>query len=94
MHISAANDTPTLAFFGPSAAFHWGPWDNETAVSGYTKLKGNQRMGKHRVLQKEWDCVPCDKDGCNGSKISDCLILIPLSLIRTDLKEMFDDTRS
>ena len=88
MHISAANNTPVLAFFGPSAAFHWGPWDNEFMKSGYTKTKGNQSMGKHRVLQKDWDCVPCGKDGCDGSKISECLIQLNLEEIKQKIKEM------
>ncbi|WP_281950398.1 putative lipopolysaccharide heptosyltransferase III [Nitrosophilus kaiyonis] len=88
MHISAANDIPVLSFFGPSAAFHWGPWDNNLMESKYIKTKGNQSMGKHRVLQKDWDCVPCGKDGCNGSKISDCLIQMNLEEIKQNIKEM------
>ncbi|MEK7802985.1 MAG: hypothetical protein AAB251_01130 [Deltaproteobacteria bacterium] len=32
-----------------------------------------QTFGKHTVIQRDWDCVPCGKDGCNGSKVSDCL---------------------
>jgi heptosyltransferase-3 len=27
----------------------------------------------HLVLQKDWDCVPCGQDGCQGSKVSRCL---------------------
>ncbi len=27
----------------------------------------------HLVLQKDWECVPCGQDGCEGSKISRCL---------------------
>ncbi len=27
----------------------------------------------HLVLQQDWECVPCGKDGCEGSKISRCL---------------------
>ena len=85
MHISAANDIPVLAFFGPSAAFHWGPWDNTLMQSGYQKTKGNQSMGKHTVLQKDWECVPCGKDGCNGSKISDCLIYMDFEEIKNEI---------
>ena len=85
MHISAANDIPVLAFFGPSAVFHWGPWDNSYMDSSYVKDKGNQSMGKHIVLQKDWDCVPCVKDGCNGSKISDCLINLDIEKIRKEI---------
>jgi len=42
MHISAANDTPVLAFFGPSGSDHWGPWDNNLMETGYQKNYGNQ----------------------------------------------------
>lgn len=27
----------------------------------------------HLVIQKDWPCVPCGADGCEGSKISRCL---------------------
>jgi len=74
MHMSAANDTPVLAFFGPSGADHWGPWDNQILESGYTKRNGIQHMGKHTVISESRDCQPCGKDGCGGSKVSDCLM--------------------
>lgn len=76
MHIAAAVDTPTVAIFGPSGAFDWGPWSNgwaDMAVNPYSKRNGIQRVGQHTVVQQTWDCAPCGKDGCNGSKRSDCL---------------------
>jgi heptosyltransferase-3 len=27
----------------------------------------------HRVIKKDWECRPCGKDGCEGSKRSRCL---------------------
>jgi heptosyltransferase III len=27
----------------------------------------------HLVVKKDWDCLPCGRDGCEGSKISRCL---------------------
>ncbi len=27
----------------------------------------------HLVIQKEWDCIGCGQDGCEGSKVSRCL---------------------
>lgn len=82
MHISAANDIPVLAFFGPSAVYSWGPWDNDLIENGYHKRNGNQQMGRHRVMQVDWECAPCHRDGCNGSKISDCLMAKGLDVER------------
>ena len=87
MHISAANDTPVYALFGPSGAFHWGPWDNNLMVSRYKNRNGIQQMGIHRVYQRDWECVPCGKDGCDGTKISRCLVELELARIFSDLKE-------
>ncbi|RJR43069.1 MAG: putative lipopolysaccharide heptosyltransferase III [Deltaproteobacteria bacterium] len=28
----------------------------------------------HLVIKKDWDCLPCGRDGCEGSKMSRCLI--------------------
>ena len=88
MHISAANDTPVFAFFGPSGADHWGPWDNNLLKSGYTRRKGSQAMGIHRVFSESRHCQPCGKDGCNGTKISDCLMTMDLDEIKRNILEM------
>lgn len=74
MHLSAANDTPTFAFFGPTSPITWGPWDNALQDSTYLVRNGIQSMGKHCVYQESLSCVPCGRDGCNGSKKSDCLL--------------------
>jgi heptosyltransferase III len=28
----------------------------------------------HLVIKKDWDCLPCGRDGCQGSKVSRCLV--------------------
>ena len=89
MHISASNDIPVFAFFGPSGANHWGPWDNDLMESGYTKRNGFQTMGRHRVFAESRGCQPCGQDGCNGTKISDCLMSMDLSAIKNHIKGMF-----
>jgi len=38
----------------------------------------------HLVIQKDWECVPCGRDGCEGSKVSRCLIEIePEEVLQT-----------
>jgi heptosyltransferase-3 len=91
MHISAANNIPVLAFFGPSGTDHWGPWDNDLMESGYKNRNGFQTMGKHRVIAETRDCQPCGKDGCNGTKISDCLMNLDFEFIKKNIKEMFNE---
>jgi len=82
MHISAANNIPTIAFFGPSGANNWGPWDNSLFKNGYTQKNGIQKMGRHVVISESRGCQPCGKDGCNGSKISECLTNIEFDSIK------------
>ena len=91
MHISASNGIPVLAFFGPSGADHWGPWDNECMESGYTQRNGIQVMGRHRVFAESRACQPCGKDGCDGTKISDCLMTMDTNAIKRNIQEMLSE---
>ncbi len=100
MHIAAAVGTPVIALFGPSGAFHWGPWDNSyssefgvqssESKNPYNQKNGVQTFGMHTVIQRDWDCIPCGKDGCDGSKMSKCLDDIKpeevIEMIRDKLK--------
>lgn len=75
MHMAAALGVPVVALFGPSGAFDWGPWPNgwEGEATPYPARGGLQQCGPHAVIQKDWACVPCGRDGCDGSKRSACL---------------------
>ena len=65
MHISAAVGTPVVALFGPSSVTDWAPWGEG-----------------HRVItSKRYDCLPCGRDGCNGTKVSDCLVEISVETV-------------
>jgi len=90
MHISASNNTPSVAFFGPSGADHWGPWDNSMQESHYDCRSGVQNMGIHTVISESRACQPCGKDGCNGSKVSDCLMNIDSQLIFKIITKKFN----
>ena len=57
MHIAAAMGTPTLAIFGPSGEYEWGPW----------------RVRQRVVVSRAHPCRPCGLDGCGGGKVSECL---------------------
>ena len=92
MHISASNNIPSLAFFGPSGADNWGPWDNNLKKSTYLKRNGIQFMGIHRVFSETRGCQPCGNDGCSGTKISDCLMSMDLDTIKENILEMLNDT--
>jgi len=77
MHVVAAIGTPVVALFGLSGVFHWRPWDNDAAELGganpYSRRNGIQSLGRHTAVQRDWECAPCGKDGCAGSKVSRCL---------------------
>ncbi len=85
MHIAASQNTPCISVFGPSGVFNWGAWDNEAAECAYTARNGVQRMGKHTMFQVDWECAPCGKDGCDGSKKSKCLLEYPLGAVKEEI---------
>ena len=75
MHIAAAMGTPLVAMFGPSGEDNWAPW------------KGDSNLVSAVVTHQQFACRPCGQDGCGGSKVSQCLVQLPVSQVLT----AFDD---
>lgn len=72
MHIAAAMGTPTVAIFGPSGDREWGPW----------------KVASRVVVSADHDCRPCGRDGCEGSKISECLTTLPVAQVLAACEEL------
>lgn len=66
IHLASALSKKTVAIFGPTDEKNWGPWQTK-----YEIVSLNARDSQ------EYACRPCGRDGCNGSKISDCLVNLP-----------------
>jgi heptosyltransferase-3 len=72
MHLAAAMGTPTVALFGPSGEDEWRPW----AVA-------------HRVVASDaHPCRPCGNDGCGGSKVSDCLVMLGVDRVQAAIDQL------
>jgi len=64
-HIAAAVGTPTIVLFGSTWTKYWAPWPNGCHESSPFQLnKGIQRKGLVTVVQKDWECVPCNQIYC------------------------------
>lgn len=73
MHMAAAVGTPVVALFGPSDSRVWAPFTDKARV----------------VTKKDmFPCLPCRKDGCGGSKKSDCLETITVQEVVCAIEEL------
>ncbi len=62
-HLASAVKTPVVSIFGPTNEKNWGPWKGKYKVIGLS-IKDAEMFA----------CRPCGHDGCEGSKISQCLV--------------------
>lgn len=43
----------------------------------------------HLVIKKDWDCLPCGRDGCQGGKISRCLTELTPEEVLAQMRQHF-----
>lgn len=75
-HLAAAVGVTSVAIFGPSLTRYWAPWPNGCQeASPFAVNKGVQRSGNVTVVQKDWACVPCNRESCAISTrgVMECL---------------------
>ncbi len=67
-HLAAATGIPTVAIFGPTYTRYWAPWPKECQdASPFRHNRGVQKVNNVTVVQKDWECVPCNKPFCRIS---------------------------
>ena len=69
-HLASALKAPVIALFGPTSEITWGPWQNPNA----------------RIITETMSCRPCYRDGCGGSKRSDCLERLSVERVLLELE--------
>jgi heptosyltransferase-3 len=70
-HLAASTGIPMVALYGPTFTSRWFPWyNNGPSDQQCPPTRGILHRGNIVVLQKEWECVPCGKAGCDDSGTS------------------------
>jgi len=89
-HLAATTGIPMVVLFGPTIAERWSPWNNEGPVEQQCPLpRGLQRTGRTVLIQKDWDCVPCGKAGCDGKGgESRCIMEIQVPEVLDAVREL------
>ncbi len=69
LHVASAFKIPTFAIFGPSGEVQWRPLHT-----------------RHKIYEQSsrFPCRPCGRDGCESTKISQCLVTLDGSRIAGD----------
>ena len=60
-HLASLLEIPGVVIFGPSDASVWGPIEKSP-------------LKLFRLYSSDFNCIPCNMDGCGGGKASQCLL--------------------
>ncbi len=69
-HLASATKTPVVSIFGPTNDLNWRPWKVKYQVIALSKAD-----------DPTFACRPCGMDGCEGTKISQCLVQMSPQMI-------------
>ena len=69
-HLASAMKTPVVSIFGPTNNLNWRPWKVKYQVIALSKAD-----------DPTFACRPCGMDGCEGTKISQCLVQMSPQMI-------------
>jgi heptosyltransferase III len=69
-HLASAVKTAVVSIFGPTNEKNWGPWKGKYKVIGLS-IKDDEMFA----------CRPCGQDGCEGTKISQCLVQLDPKMV-------------
>ncbi len=69
-HLASAVKTPVVSLFGPTNEKIWGPWKGTYKVIGLTSQDS-----------EIFACRPCGQEGCEGSRVSQCLVQLDPNLV-------------
>ncbi len=69
-HLASAVKTPVVSLFGPTNEKIWGPWKGKYKVIGLTSQDS-----------EIFACRPCGQEGCEGSRVSQCLVQLDPNLV-------------
>ena len=69
-HLASAVKTSVVSLFGPTNEKIWGPWKGKYKVIGLSAKDAEM-----------FACRPCGQDGCEGTKISQCLVQLDPKIV-------------
>ena len=72
-HLASAVKTPLISIFGPTNEKNWGPWKGKYKVIGLSAKDAEM-----------FACRPCGQDGCEGTKISQCLVQLDPKMVTNE----------
>ncbi|MBI2026630.1 MAG: glycosyltransferase family 9 protein [Deltaproteobacteria bacterium] len=87
MHLAALYKKRIFAIFGPTLPQMWAPWTDDFSEDMFAERKTIYRYGGVTIFQADLPCVPCDRKGCNGLGISECLSFIAPQVVVAEVKK-------